>query len=71
MTSCCTRYIEVNCSLSRASLANAATSSFGIVFFMCLPLVRIIRFSSYLLQIAFDSCKNLICLEGVMAGGFQ
>jgi hypothetical protein len=30
--------------------------------------VRIIRLSSYLLQIASDSCKSGICLEGAVSG---
>lgn len=48
--------------------SNSCTrSSFAMLF----SEVRIIRFSSYLLQIASDSCKSGICLEGAISGGFQ
>lgn len=47
--------------------SSCTRSSFAMLF----SEVRIIRFSSYLLQIASDSCKNRICLEGVMSGCFQ
>lgn len=68
MISCCTRYIEVNCSRSLASLANAMTSSFGILFFMRLPFLQIIRFLLCGLQACFGRCKTIVCLEGRMAG---
>lgn len=47
--------------------SSCTKSSFAMLF----PEVRIIRFSSYLLQIASDRCKSGICLEGTVSGGFQ
>lgn len=56
-----------------APAANSlATTSVGILLpFILVSSVRIIRFSSYLLQIACDSCKNGICLEGTARREFQ
>ena len=52
--------------------SSLATTSVGMFLsFILLSLVRIIRFSSYLLQIASDSCKNGICLDEVISGVFQ
>lgn len=48
--------------------SNSCTSS---SFAMLFSQVRIIRFSSYLLQMAFDSCKSAICLESIVLRAFQ
>lgn len=36
----------------------------------CIP-VQIIRCQSYILQMAFDSCKSRLCLEMVLLRGLQ
>lgn len=56
-----------------APAANSlATTSVGILFpFILMSLARIIRFSSYLLQITCDRCKSGICLEATVRREFQ